>query len=53
MVSIKSLTELLKPYDARLMRRYPVGIRINHTVNNDEECSSPVELAKIEARLFS
>ena len=53
MVSIRSLTDLLKPYDARLMRCYPVGIRINNTVNDNEECSSPVELAKIEARLSS
>jgi putative SOS response-associated peptidase YedK len=50
-VSVES--ELLKPYDARLMRCYPISARINHTVNNDEECSAPVELAQIQARLFS
>ena len=38
-------SELLKPYDARLMRCYPVSTRINRVANDDAECSSPVELA--------
>ena len=29
----------MKPYDARLMRCYPVSTRINHVANDDEECS--------------
>ena len=45
--------ELLKPYDARLMRCFPVGPRINSVVNDDAACSAPVELAEIENRLFS
>jgi hypothetical protein len=45
-------SELLKPYDARLMRCYPVSTRINH-VANDDECSAPVKLAQIQDRLFS
>jgi putative SOS response-associated peptidase YedK len=44
---------LLKPCDARLVRCYPVGTRINHVGNDDEECSAPVELAQIQDRLFS
>jgi putative SOS response-associated peptidase YedK len=47
------LSALLKPYDARLMRSYPVSTRINHVANDDEECSAPVELAEIQNRLFS
>jgi len=39
-------SELLKPYDHRLMRCYPVSTRINHVVNDDEECSRPVEVAE-------
>jgi hypothetical protein len=35
--------ELLKPYDTRLMRSYPVSIRINRVANDDEECSAPVD----------
>jgi putative SOS response-associated peptidase YedK len=45
-------SELLKPYDTRLMRCYPVSTRINHVANDDEECSAPVELAQIQSRLF-
>jgi putative SOS response-associated peptidase YedK len=45
-------SELLKPYDARSMRCYPISTRINH-VANDEACSAPVELAEIQDRLFS
>jgi putative SOS response-associated peptidase YedK len=37
-------SELLKPYDARLMRAYPVSTRINHVANDDVECSQPVEV---------
>jgi putative SOS response-associated peptidase YedK len=45
--------EMLKPYDARLMRCYPVSTRINHVANDDEQCSAPVELAQIQNRLLS
>jgi putative SOS response-associated peptidase YedK len=47
------VSELLKPYDARLMRCYPVSTRINHVANDDEECSRPVEFAPTQNRLFS
>jgi len=45
-------SELLKPYDHRLMRSYPVSNRVNSVVNDDEACSVPVELAEIQNRLF-
>ena len=45
--------DLLKPYDARQMRCYPISTRINHVANDDEQCSAPVELAEIQNRLFS
>jgi putative SOS response-associated peptidase YedK len=45
-------SELLKPYDAQLMRCYPISTRINHVANDDEECSAPLELPQAEARLF-
>jgi putative SOS response-associated peptidase YedK len=53
MTNVSAASELLKPYDARLMRCYPVSTRINSVVNDDEECSRPVELAQIQDRLFS
>jgi putative SOS response-associated peptidase YedK len=46
-------SELLKPYDARLMRCYPVGTRINPVANDDQECAKPVELAEAQHRLFT
>jgi putative SOS response-associated peptidase YedK len=45
--------QLLKPYDVRLMRCYPISNRINHVANDDEECSAPVELAQIQNRFLS
>jgi putative SOS response-associated peptidase YedK len=53
MLNVAAASELLKPFDARLMRCYPVSTRINLVANDDEACSEPVELAQIQARLFS
>jgi len=41
---VTAASELLKPYDAKLMRCYPVSTRINHAANDDAECAKPVEL---------
>jgi putative SOS response-associated peptidase YedK len=46
-------SDLLKPYDARMMRCYPISAPINSVVNDDAECSAPVELVQIQNRLFS
>jgi putative SOS response-associated peptidase YedK len=53
MKDVSAASEMLKPYDARLMRSYPVSTRINHVGNDDAECSAPVELAQIQNRLFA
>ncbi len=53
MQNVAAASELLKQYDALLMRCYPVSTRINHVANDDEECSRPVEVAEIQDRLFS
>ena len=42
---------LLRPFDSKLMRRYPVSTRINLVSNDDPECSAPVEL-ELPATLF-
>jgi putative SOS response-associated peptidase YedK len=52
MMNRAAASELLKPYDARLMRCYPVSTRINHVGNDDVECSVPVELGETQSRLF-
>jgi putative SOS response-associated peptidase YedK len=51
MRNVAAASELLKPYDARLMRCNPTSTRINHVANDDEECSRPVELAEVQNRL--
>jgi putative SOS response-associated peptidase YedK len=53
MKNVNTASELLKPYDARSMRCYPVATRVNHVANDDEGCSAPVELVEIQNDLFS
>jgi putative SOS response-associated peptidase YedK len=53
MRDVTTASELLKPYDAQLMRCYPISTRINHVANDDNECSRPVELARVQSSLFS
>jgi putative SOS response-associated peptidase YedK len=53
MQNVAAVSELLKPYDVRLMRCYPVSTRINSVANDDEECSRPVEIAAAQNRLFA
>jgi putative SOS response-associated peptidase YedK len=53
MKDVSAASELLKPYDARLMRCYPVSSRVNSVGNDDEECARPLELAEAQSRLFS
>ena len=52
MGDMATASELLKPYDARLMRSHPVSSRVNHVGNDDEECSRPVEIAEVQNPLF-
>jgi hypothetical protein len=47
------VSDLLKPYDDRLMHCYPVSTRLNHVANDDEECSRRIELADSQNRLFT
>jgi putative SOS response-associated peptidase YedK len=53
MRDVGAASELLNPYDARLMRCYPISTRINSVGNDDAECAEPVELAQLQDRLFS
>jgi putative SOS response-associated peptidase YedK len=53
MKKVEGLSEMLKPYDARTMRSYPVSNRVNHVANDDAECSTRVEFAApIHGQLF-
>jgi putative SOS response-associated peptidase YedK len=44
MRDVDAASEMLKPYDARLMRCYPVSTRVKQAANDDEECAKPVEI---------
>jgi len=52
MQNVAAVSELLKPYDARFMRCFPVSPRINHVANDDEECSRQVGLPDVQNQLF-
>jgi putative SOS response-associated peptidase YedK len=52
MQDASTVSDMLKPCDAQLMRRYPISNRINYVLNDDEECSAPVELTHAQAHLF-
>jgi putative SOS response-associated peptidase YedK len=49
---VAAASEMLKPYDARLMRCYAVSARVNHVANDDAECGAPVQITEEQARLF-
>jgi len=44
--------DLLKPFDARLMRSYPVSDRVNRPENDDEECAREVPPTPAAQYLF-
>jgi putative SOS response-associated peptidase YedK len=52
MTNTDSASDLLKPFDARMMRSYPVSARVNHVANDDEGCSTPVKLVENQKSLF-
>ena len=53
MTKLDAVSEMLKPYDARTMRCYPVSTRINRVADDDAECCSIVEIREAQHRLFS
>jgi putative SOS response-associated peptidase YedK len=53
MTNVEAVSEMLKPFDARQMRYYPISTRINYVANDDAECSAPAEVTESQAGLFS
>jgi putative SOS response-associated peptidase YedK len=54
LTNVAAVSEMLKPYDSRLPRCYPVSARIDHAANDDAECGKPVELeSPPQGRLFA
>src|SRR5215472_3672165 len=52
MNNIEAASDLLKPFEAHLMRAYPVSPRVNNVANDDEGCSAPVEQTHAQTSLF-
>jgi putative SOS response-associated peptidase YedK len=52
MTNVDAACDPLKPYDAGLMRSYPVSARVNSVANDDAECSAPVEVVQAQPGLF-
>ena len=52
MTNAGAVSDMLKPYDARIMRCYPVSSRVNHVANDDAECSTPIEPTETQELLF-
>ena len=52
MTNVEAVSDLLKPFDARLMRSHPVSERVNQVANDDETCATPVEIIEAQAGLF-
>jgi putative SOS response-associated peptidase YedK len=52
LADVAALSDLLKPYDARYMRCYPVSSRINQVSNDDPTCSLPTDIVETQNRLF-
>jgi putative SOS response-associated peptidase YedK len=50
---VAGIKELLKPFDADRIRRYPVSERVNSVANDDPACSEPAEpIRPAQAELF-
>lgn len=52
MTNVEAVSNLLKSYDAHLMRSYPVGSRVNNVGNDDKACCAPVEDVEVQSQLF-
>ena len=46
------VVDCLKPFDATLMKKYPVSTRVNRPENDDQECAREIPIAAPALRLF-
>jgi putative SOS response-associated peptidase YedK len=53
-INTASVSQMLRPFDPAVMRRYPVSTRINHVDNDDADCAKPSELdpSPVQSFLF-
>ena len=53
MNNVEAASEMLNPYNAQLMRSYPVSVRVNHAANDDADCAAPITLeSSTQRQLF-
>ena len=48
----ETVLDCLKPFDASLMRKYPVSARVNRPENDDEECARKIPIEETAMSLF-
>ena len=46
------VTDTLKPFDPRLMKKYPVSTRVNRAENDDQECAREIQIASNAPTMF-
>ena len=46
------VADILKPFNPRLMKKYPVGTRVNRAENDDQECAQEVPIMSSAQTLF-
>ena len=51
-INPQMILDCLKPFDASLMRKYPVSPRVNRPENDDEECAREVHIIETAMTLF-
>ena len=52
MTNVAFVADCLQPFDARLMKKYPVSTRVNRAENDDQECAQQVPIASTAPTLF-
>ena len=45
---LDGLAGLLKPLEAKLMKKYPVSVRVSDVRNDDAECAAPIEIVEAQ-----
>ena len=50
--NVAIVADSLKPFDGRLMKKYPVSTRVNRAENDDEECAREVVIVNATPTLF-
>ena len=51
-LTVQPHLDCLKPFDASLMRKYPVSPRVNRPENDDEACAEEVPIIEAALTLF-